>query len=108
MSYTPSPRNDMILNELKVKKRQGKQIVKTMPKSKSNHKRLTNHKGSAGEFKVSGAICLFRRSIAFHNLVYPSNIGNGIQKQARVLWKPHPLINSKQESLSVLVMCKSN
>ena len=69
--------------------------MKAMPKSKSSYKCLTNHKGSAGALEVSGAIYMFRRYIAFHNLIYPGNIGNGITKETRELWKPHLMIKSK-------------
>ena len=68
-----------------------------MPKSKSSHKCLTNHIGSAGAGKVSGAIHVFRRSITIHNLMYPGTIGNSNTKAHQSVVEASPYDQVKTE-----------
>lgn len=76
----------------------GKEDSEGYTEWKNNHKCLINHTGSAGAMEVAGAIEMFKRSIAFHNLRYAGYIGDGDTKahQSVVAASPYGNVEIKK------------
>ena len=69
---------------------------------KNNHKCQINHKGSAGAMEVAGAIEMFKRSIAFHNLRYAGYIGDGDTKAHQSVVAASPYDNMEIKKLECI------